>query len=153
MSFERRLAELGINLPPAPKPVAAYVPAVRSGSLLFVSGQVPLVGGQIAYRGKVGKDLSTEEGQQAARTCALNALAVVRAAAGSLDQVRRIVRLGVFVQCSDDFKEQPLVANGASQLLVDIFGEAGRHARTAVGCNALPLDSAVEVELVVELGA
>lgn len=151
MSFEARLRELGIDLPDVPKPVAAYVPGVRSGNLVFTSGQIPTVRGELRFRGKVGRDLTLEEGREAARTCALNALAVIRGLAGSLDQVQRVVKLLVFVNSAPGFTEQPKVANGASELMLEVFGEAGRHARSAVACNELPLDAAVEVEMVVEL--
>ena len=151
MSFEARLRELGIELPEVPKPVAAYVPGVRSGNLIFTSGQIPVVQGELRFKGKVGRDLTLEEGREAARTCALNALAVVRDLAGSLDQVQRVVKLLVFVNSAPGFTDQPKVANGASELMLEIFGEAGRHARSAVACNELPLDAAVEVEMVVEL--
>jgi len=154
MSAEARLKELGIELPSAPAPAANYVPYVKSGRLVFIAGQVPLgPDGKLAYVGKVGRELSREEGYQAARLCALNGLAQVRAALGSLDQVARVVRLGGFVNCTDDFKNQPEVINGASDLLVEIFGDAGRHARAAVGTNALPRGVATEVEMVVEAKA
>lgn len=151
-SVHARLNELGIQLPPAPKPVAAYVPAVRSGNLIFISGQIPMSGGTLMCKGPVPSAVSLDQAKAAARQCVLNALAVVRDVAGiDLDQVRRIVRLGVFV-CSDrDFFDQPKVANGASELLQDIFGESGRHARAAVGSIALPLGATVEVEMVVEV--
>jgi enamine deaminase RidA (YjgF/YER057c/UK114 family) len=148
-----RLAELGIRLPTPPRPVAAYVPAVRTGALLFVSGQIPLIDGKVAWTGPVSSKVSLEEARKAARQCAINALAVLSGElGGDLDRVRRIVRVGVFV-CSDPgFADQPKVANGASELLVEVFGEAGRHARAAVGSIDLPLGAPVEVELVVEVG-
>lgn len=152
MSFEKKLQDLGIALPEAPKPVASYVPAVRTGHLLFTSGQIAMADGVLRYAGKVGQDLTPEEGQAAARLCALNALAVVRDAIGSLDRVRRIVKVVGFVNSAPGFTGQPQVINGASDLLVEIFGEAGRHARSAVAANELPLDSACELEMVVEVG-
>jgi len=151
MSAEARLKEIGLTLPEAPRPVAAYVPSVRSGNLVFVSGQIAFKDGKLAWTGKVGRDLPLEAGQAAARQCALNALAVVRAEIGTLDAVERIVRVAVFVASADGFTDQPKVANGASELLVDVFGERGRHARAAVGVSELPLGSPVEVELVVEV--
>ncbi|HEX6987859.1 MAG TPA: RidA family protein [Bacillota bacterium] len=151
MSFEQRLVDLGITLPSAPRPVAAYVPGVRTGNLIFTAGQVPFVNGELAFRGKVGGELTVEQGREAARICALNALAVVRGMAGSLDKVSRIVKLLVFVNSAPGFGDQPQVANGASELMLEIFGEAGRHARSAVGSNELPLGAPVEVEMVVEL--
>ncbi len=151
-SIDARLSELGIELPAAPRPVASYVPAVRTGSLLFVSGQVPLREGRLVAEGPVPSVTSPEAAVAAARQCVLNGLAVMRdALGGDLDRVRRIVRVGVFV-CSDPgFTGQPGVGNGASDLLVEIFGEAGRHARAAVGSVALPLGASVEVEFVVEV--
>lgn len=151
LSFEQRLREMGIALPEAPRPVAAYVPAVQAGDLLFTSGQIPLRGGEMAYKGKVGRDLSEEDGYQAARLCALNCLAVARAALGSLDRVRRVVKVVGYVNSAPGFTAQPRVLNGASDLLQEVFGEAGRHARSAVGAPELPLDAAVEVEMVFEV--
>jgi enamine deaminase RidA (YjgF/YER057c/UK114 family) len=147
-----RLRALGLELPTAPKPVAAYIPAVRAGRLLFVSGQLPFRAGELISRGCVPADLSVEAAQDAARQCALNGLAVVAAHVdGDLSRVVRIVRVGVFVASAPGFGEQPKVANGASELLVQVFGETGRHARAAVGCSALPLNAPVEVELTVEI--
>ncbi|MHC4909926.1 MAG: RidA family protein [Planctomycetota bacterium] len=152
MAFEDRLAELGHELPAAPKPVASYVPAVRTGNLLFVSGQVPFKDGELIATGAVPDACDPERAKDAARQCVLNGLAVVRESiGGSLDGVRRIVRLGVFVNSSPSFTGQPAVANGASDLLVEVFGEAGRHARAAVGSVSLPLGASVEVEMVVEV--
>lgn len=153
MSYERRLEELGIALPEAPRPVAAYVPAVRCGNLLFTSGQIALRDGTVVYRGKVGRELSEEEGYAAARLCALNSLAVARAELGSLDLVRRVVKVVGYVNSAPGFTAQPRVLNGASELLAAVFGDAGRHARAAVGVSELPLDSAVEVEMVFEIDA
>lgn len=145
-----RLAELGIELPEPPKPVASYVPYVISGKLIFVSGQVPMTADGLQYRGVVGGDFDIEEGQQAARLCAINIIAqVADALDGDLDRVTRIVRLGGFVRCAADFGQQPQVVNGASDLMLDVFGDAGRHARAAVGVNALPAGVAVEVDAVV----
>jgi enamine deaminase RidA (YjgF/YER057c/UK114 family) len=149
---ESALASMGLALPSVAKPVASYVPTKRAGGLVFVSGQLPFRDGVVLAKGPVPSATSIEEGAIAARQCVLNALAAVRAEVGELSRVRQVVRVGVFV-CSDNgFTEQPKVANGASDLLVRVFGEAGRHARAAVGCNALPLGASVEVELVVEVG-
>lgn len=151
MAFEARLKELGITLPEAPRPVAAYVPYVMVDGLLFTAGQLPVVAGKISYAGRVGAELTVEEGKEAARLCALNALAVVRAATGSLDNVVRVVQLTGYVASAPDFFGQPQVLNGASELLEAVFGEAGRHARVAVGAAALPLGAAVELALVVKV--
>lgn len=150
--IDQRLAALGLKLPAAPKPVAAYVPAVRTGQLIFVSGQIPFRDGKLIYTGPVPSVASVDQARDAARQCVLNALAVlVDLMQVNLDQVQRIVRLGVFV-CSDaGFGDQPKVANGASELLQEIFGEKGRHARAAVGSIALPLNATVEVEMLVEV--
>ena len=151
MSFEQRVASLGLTLPAAPKPVATYVPSVRVGDLLFVSGVVPSRDGQIVFQGKVGGDLTKEEGYEAAKVSLLNALANIRQAAGSLDRVQRIVKMTGYVASHEGFREQPYVINGASDLLVEIFGEAGRHARAAVGVAELPMGVPVELELTVQL--
>ncbi len=150
--FETRLAQLGIILPAAAAPAANYVPAVRSGSLLFLSGQLPFTDGKLAFLGRLGDTVSVEDGYQAARLCAINLIAQIQAAASTIDRVARIVRVGGFVACTADFTDQPKVINGASDLFVAVFGDAGRHARAAVGCPSLPLGVPVEVEAVVELG-
>ena len=147
-----RLAELGLELPDVVPPVAAYVPAVRSGDLVFTSGQLPMVEGSLAAVGKVGALVTPEQAKDLARTCALNALAAVEALVG-LDQVVRVVKVVGFVASTPEFTGQPAVVNGASELLGDVFGDAGAHARSAVGVTALPLDAPVEVELVVEVRA
>ena len=151
MKPEVRLKELGLSLPKPAIPVGSYLPCVRAGDLLFVSGQLPLGDGALTARGKVGSSVSLEQGQEAARQAVLNGLAQVAAEAGGLGQVVRIVRVGVYVNSAAGFTEQAKVANGASDLLVGIFGEAGRHARAAVGVSDLPLDAAVEVELIVQV--
>jgi enamine deaminase RidA (YjgF/YER057c/UK114 family) len=151
MGPEERLRDLGIELPPAPQPVASYVPVVVAGVLAFVAGQVPLAEGGLMWSGKLGAELGTEAGGEAARRCALQCLAALKAELGSLDRVRRIVRLGVYVASAENFTDQPKVANGASDLLVQVFGDAGRHARASVGVNELPLGAPVEVELVAEI--
>jgi enamine deaminase RidA (YjgF/YER057c/UK114 family) len=150
MTWSARLAELGIELPAVAAPVAAYVPAVRSGSQVFTSGQLPFVGGTLAATGKVGGEVSPEEAKQHARTCALNALAAVHALVG-IDAVVRIVKVVGFVASAEGFTGQPAVVNGASELFGEVFGEAGQHARSAVGVAELPLDAPVEVELIVEI--
>lgn len=152
MSIETKLAELGVVLPVAPKPVAAYVPAVRAGNLLFVSGQLPMRDGKLMATGKVPSAVTTEAAALAARQCAINVLAVAKAELGELTKIKRVVRLGVFVASEDAYTEQPKVANGASELMQAVFGEAGRHARAAVGTNVLPLGATVEIEAVFEVG-
>ena len=151
MSFEQRVISLGLTLPAPPQPVATYVPSVRVGDLLFISGVVPSRDGQVVFQGKVGRELSREEGYEAAKVSLLNALANVRQAAGSLDRVQRIVKMTGYVASHEGFREQPYVINGASDLLVEIFGEAGRHARAAVGVAELPMGVPVELELIVQL--
>jgi enamine deaminase RidA (YjgF/YER057c/UK114 family) len=148
MSIQHRLAELGIELPAAAAPVAAYLPVVIAGNLAHVSGQLPFVDGQLVT-GRLGENLSLEQGTAAARACGLMILAQLQAALGSLDRVQRIVKLGAFVSSSHDFTDQPKVANGASELMAEVFGEAGKHARSAVGVPVLPLGAAVEVDAVV----
>ena len=148
---EERLAELGLSVPEVAKPVAAYIPAVRSGHHVFTSGQLPMRDGQLMLTGKVGGEVSQEEAVECARQCGLNALAAVRAEVGDLSAIKRIVKVVAFVASTPDFTGQPLVANGVSELLGEVFGEAGRHARSAVGVPVLPLDAPVEVELIVEV--
>lgn len=148
---EARLAELGLALPEAPRPVAAYIPSRRAGNLLVVSGQIPLRDGKLLHQGRVPADVTIEQARECARQCTLNGLAVVKAAAGSLAAVRQVVRVGAFICCEPGFHAQPQVANGASELLVQVFGEAGRHARAAVGSIDLPLGAPVEVEFLFEL--
>ena len=152
MSTTQRLEELGIELPDPPAPAANYVPWVKSGNLVFISGQVPFKDGGLQFRGKVGETFSLEEGQAAARLCALNIIAVLsQACDGDLDRVSRCVKLGGFVNCPPDFGQQPQVINGASDLMVEVFGDKGRHARFAVGAPVLPFDVAVEVDAVFEI--
>jgi enamine deaminase RidA (YjgF/YER057c/UK114 family) len=142
---------LGLELPPTPRPAANYVGAVQTGNLLFVSGHGPTREGQVAYMGKVGKDLSIEQGYEAARLVALNCLASAKSAIGNLDRIKRVVKLLGMVNCTEDFGDQPKVINGASDLLVQLFGDTGRHARSAVGMQALPFGIAVEIEMIFEL--
>jgi len=151
MEPEARLRELGIVLPPAPRPVASYVPWVRAGHLLFVSGQLPFREGELLFRGCVPDEVSPREAEEAARQAAVNALAVVREALGTLNRVERIVRLTGYVFSRPDFRDHPQVMNGASDFLVEVFGERGRHSRVTVGVASLPLGSPVELDLMVEV--
>jgi enamine deaminase RidA (YjgF/YER057c/UK114 family) len=148
---EESLAALGLKLPEVTTPLAAYVPAVRTGSYVYTSGQLPLTDGKLLASGKVGAEVSVEEAVALARTCVLNALAAVASLAGGLAAVRRVVKVTGFVASAPGFTGQPLVMNGASELLIEVFGDAGRHARTAVGVAVLPLDAPVEVELIAEV--
>jgi enamine deaminase RidA (YjgF/YER057c/UK114 family) len=148
---EERLASLGLSVPEVAAPVAAYIPALRTGNYVFTSGQLPMREGQLIYTGKVGGEVGVEEAVECARQCALNAIAAVRAEVGDLSRVKRIVKAVAFVASTPDFTGQPGIANGASELFGEVFGEAGRHARSAVGVSVLPLDAPVEVELIVEV--
>jgi enamine deaminase RidA (YjgF/YER057c/UK114 family) len=151
-NIDARLAELGIEIATPAAPQANYVPYVISGNLVYISGQVPVVDGEVKFKGKVGDDVDTATAAQAARACALNIIAQVKAACeGDLDRVTRCIRLGGFINATADFTEQPQVINGASDLLVDVFGDAGRHARFAVGAGSLPLGVAVEIDAVFEI--
>jgi enamine deaminase RidA (YjgF/YER057c/UK114 family) len=151
MSFEKKLLQLGLSLPAPPAPVATYIPAVRAGDLLFLSGVLPFRDAQLAFRGKLGRDLTVDQGYEAAGLALLNALALIRQECGTLDQVKRIVRLVGHVASAEGFIQQPAVINGASDLLVKIFGDAGRHARLAVGAAELPLNAPIELELILQL--
>lgn len=148
---EERLAALGLTLPRPATPVAAYVPFRRAGSLVYVSGQIPISEGRLLFQGRVPDEVTSEEARECAARCALNGLAVLKEAAGSLDALRQVVRLGVFVSCGPGFTEHPKIANGASELLVEVFGDRGRHARAAVGAPSLPLGAPVEVEFIFEI--
>lgn len=150
-SPEERLAELGLALPDVVPPVAAYLPAVRTGDHVYTSGQIPVVDGKLGVTGKVGAEVSAEEAKELARICALNAMAALKSVVGDLSKVVRIVKVVGFVASAPDFTGQPAVVNGASELLGEVFGDAGRHARSAVGVAALPLDAPVEVELIAEV--
>jgi enamine deaminase RidA (YjgF/YER057c/UK114 family) len=150
VSVTARLTELGIELPPVVKPVAAYVPAVRTGNLVYTAGQLPMVDGALPVTGKVGADVSAEDAKALARTCALNALAAVNSVVG-IDEVTRVVKVVGFVASAPGFSGQPGVINGASELFGEVFGEAGAHARSAVGVSELPLNAPVEVEIIVEV--
>ena len=150
--IEARLAELGITLPPAGKPIANYVPFTISGKLVVVSGQLPFIDGKIAFTGKLGDGVSLETGQESCRVCFINVLAQLReAAGGDLDRVKQVLRLGGFIACVPSFTQQAVVMNGASDLCVAVFGDAGRHARSTIGVPVLPGDAATEVEAMVEL--
>jgi enamine deaminase RidA (YjgF/YER057c/UK114 family) len=151
MKAEEKLKEIGLELPPAVQPVANYVTAVRTGNLVFLSGQGPFREDGTLIAGKIGSDLTQEEGYEAARRVGLGLLAALKAEIGDLDKVRRVVKLLGMVNCMPDFVDQPKVINGASDLLVDIFGDKGKHARSAVGMNALPMNIAVEIEMIVEV--
>ncbi|MFE4513942.1 RidA family protein [Kitasatospora sp. NPDC056783] len=150
---EQKLAELGLTLPPVAAPVAAYVPALRTGDLVFTSGQLPVVGGKLPTTGKVGAEVSPEEAKELAQICALNALAAVKSVVGDLDLVEQVVKVVGFVAAASDFIAVPAVVNGASELLGSVLGDAGTHARSAVGVAVLPLDAPVEVEIVVRVKA
>jgi len=151
MGVEAKLKELGLELPATPRPAANYVGAVQTGNLLFISGHVPTKDGKLTYLGKVGKDLSIEEGYEAARLVALNCLASAKSVIGDLDRITRVVKILGLVNCTEDFEEHPNVINGASDLLVQLFGDSGRHARSAVGMQALPFGLAVEIEMIFEV--
>jgi enamine deaminase RidA (YjgF/YER057c/UK114 family) len=151
MTPEERLTELGLTLPTASAPLAAYVPTVRTGSYVYVSGQLPLIDGQLVATGKVGAEIAPEQAKEMAAACALNALAAVRSELGALSAVRRIVKVVGFVASAPDFSGQPEVVNGASELFTEVFGDAGRHARSAVGVAVLPRNAPVEVEVIVEV--
>lgn len=151
MDMEKKIKALGLEVPEVPQPVASYIPAVHSGNFVFTSGQLPVIKGELKRRGKVGSDLSIEEGYECARVAALNCLAAVKSAVGTLDRMKRIVRVVGFVNSAPGFEDQPKVINGASDLLVEILGDQGKHARLALGTSELPLGSPVEVEMVVEV--
>lgn len=151
MTIESRLAEMGVVLPAAAAPAANYLPYAQAGNLLFTAGQLPLKDGKLTASGLLGRDLDTAAGRNAARQCAINILAQVKAATGDLGRLKRIVKISVFVASTPDFTEQHLVANGASDFLAEALGEAGKHARSAVGMAALPLDAPVEIEAICEI--
>ena len=149
--FEEKIKQLGITIPETVKPLAAYIPAMQVGNLVMTSGQVPITAGKVKYQGKVGRDLSEEEGKEAAKLCALNCLSAIQSVISNLDKIKRIVKLTVFVNSAEGFTAQPKVANGASEFIVQIFGDSGKHVRSAVGVSELPLNSAVEIEMIVEI--
>lgn len=149
--FEEKLKQMGVTIPEVVKPLAAYIPATQIGNLVMTSGQVPISNGTVMYSGKIGKDLTLEEGMKAAKLCALNCLSAIRSVIGNLDKIKRVVKLTVFVSSADGFTAQPKVANGASEFIGEVFGDAGKHVRSAVGVSELPLNSAVEIEMIVEV--
>ena len=153
--IEEKILALGIELPNAPRSVGSYVQVAITGNLVFVSGQIPVEPGsipmQVKFKGKVGKDISLEEGQEAARLCTINALAQLKSALGSLEKIRKFVKVSGFVNCDASFSNHPQIINGASDFIVQLFGEKGRHSRSAIGASSLPLDSAVEIEFIVEI--
>ena len=151
MTPEDKLKELGIELPEAPKPLGSYIPAVRTGNLIFLSGMLPLIKGKLVRQGKVGEDLRIEEAGEDVRTAVINALSVLKANIGTLNNVKRCVKITGYIASSPNFTDQPMVLNAASDLLFEIFGESGRHARVAVGVNVLPLNSPVEIEFIFEV--
>jgi enamine deaminase RidA (YjgF/YER057c/UK114 family) len=153
MTVEQKLQSMGIKLPETPKPVAAYIPALKVNDLIFTSGQIPMVGGEIKYKGKLGADISIEQGYQAAKICALNALSAIKGVLGDLDRLEQVVKVVGFVASTKGFTDQPAVINGASEFLQEILGEKGTHARSAVGVAELPLGVPVEVELIVKVSA
>ncbi len=151
MTIEEKITALGFSLPPTPKPVAVYVPAIAAGDLVFSSGQLPLANGQLAAKGKVGRDVTKEQAYAAARICALNALSAIKSVIGDLDRIQQIVKVVGFVASAEGFTEQPSVINGASEFFKEIFGTQGAHARSAVGVAELPLGASVELEMIVKI--
>jgi len=151
MTFEDKLTELGITLPQAPAAVSAYQPWIRTGNLIFTSGQLPFSDGEIAYPGKLGAEVSVEDGYKAARQAALNAIAQLKAATGNLDKVQKIVRIEGYIHCAEGFRSHPQVLNGASDLVAEIFGKSGHHTRLALGINEMPLNAAVQLSMTAEV--
>ncbi|MCE5284243.1 MAG: RidA family protein [Pelosinus sp.] len=151
MSFETKVKEMGLTIPAVAKPVAAYVPAIRVGDYVYTSGQIPFVEGKLAYAGKLGSDIQLEQGYEAAKVCALNCLAAVKSVIGSLDNIEQIVKVVGFVNSAAGFVDQPKVVNGASELVGNIFGKQGEHSRSAVGVSELPINAAVEVEMIIKV--
>ena len=151
MKIERKLEELGVKLPEPAVPVAAYIPFRRTGNLIYISGQDCRVNGELKYKGKVGKDVTEEEAYEAARITAVNLLAILKSAVGDLDKVKQIVNLHGFVNSADGYVRQPFVINGASEFLVEVFGDKGKHSRCALSCNELPFNTPVEIEMIVEV--
>jgi enamine deaminase RidA (YjgF/YER057c/UK114 family) len=149
--IENSLSKLNLSLPEAPKPVAAYIPAKQAGKLVFTAGQLPMVNGELISKGLLGQDVSVEEANKAARICTLNALAAIKGVIGDLDRIKQVVRVVGYVASIPTFSQQPAVVNGASELLLEIFGDTGKHARSAVGMAALPMNASVEIELTVEV--
>jgi enamine deaminase RidA (YjgF/YER057c/UK114 family) len=150
-NIEDRINELGLTLPPAPNPVASYIPAKQTGNLVFTAGQLPVVSGELVSKGLLGQDVDVEEANRAAQVCTLNALAAIKGVIGDLNRIKQVVRVVGYVASIPTFTQQPAVVNGASELLLELFGEAGKHARSAVGMAVLPLNASVEIELTVEV--
>ncbi len=151
MDLEQNLKSLGLTLPQTPKPVAAYIPAIQVDKMVYTSGQIPVVAGELKFKGKLGKEISKEQGYEAAKICALNALSAIKSVIGDLDRIEQIVKVVGFVASADGFTDQPTVINGASEFLKELFGEKGAHARSAVGMAELPLGAAVELEMIVKV--
>ncbi len=151
MLVEEKIKELGYELKEAPKPLASYIPATRTGNLVFTAGQIPMMDGKLVYEGKVGSNLTLDEGKKAAEICAVNCLNVIKSEIGNLDNIEKIIKVTVFVNSAEGFTDQPKVANGASDFLVNAFGETGKHVRSAVGTNELPVNVPVEVEMIVSV--
>ena len=149
--IDEKIKHLGLSLPVAPKPLAAYIPALQVDNLVFTAGQLPSIDGELKFKGKVGAEVNDTDGSKAAEICALNCLSVIKSVIGDLDLVERIIKLTVFVNSADGFSSQPKIANGASELIVKIFGESGKHVRSAVGVNELPLNAPVEIEMIVKI--
>lgn len=149
--YSKKLQELGITLPLAPKPLAAYIPVLREGNSIFTAGQLPFVEGKLKYEGKIGADVTLEQGKEAAKICAINCLSAIQFEIGNIDNIERIIKLTVFVNSADGFTKQPQVANGASEFLVEVFGENGKHVRSAVGVNELPINAPVEIEMIAKV--
>lgn len=150
-NIEARINQLGLILPPAPSPVASYIPAKQTGNLVFTAGQLPVVSGELVSKGLLGQDVDVEEANRAAQVCTLNALAAIKGVIGDLNRIKQVVRVVGYVASIPTFTQQPAVVNGASELLLELFGEAGKHARSAVGMAVLPLNASVEIELTVEV--
>ena len=151
MTVEEKLNSMGFSVPQTPKPVAAYIPAVQVDKLIFTSGQLPIVKGELKFKGKIGKEITIEQGYEAARICALNALSAIKSVVGDLDRIEKVIKVVGFVACAEGFVEQPAVVNGASEFLKELFGKKGFHARSAVGMAELPLGASVELEMIVEV--
>lgn len=149
--IDEKIKQLGFSLPNAPKPLAAYIPGLHVDNLVYTAGQLPMIDGELKFKGKVGAEINDSDGSKAAEICALNCLSVVKSVVGDLDLVERIIKLTVFVNSADGFSNQPKIANGASELIVKIFGESGKHVRSAVGVNELPLNAPVEIEMIVKI--
>ncbi len=149
--IEEKIRQLGFNLPESPKPLAAYIPALQVDNLVFTAGQLPMINGELKFKGKVGAEINDLDGSKAAEISALNCLSVIKSVIGNLNLIERIIKLTVFVNSADGFSNQPKIANGASELIVKIFGESGKHVRSAVGVNELPLNAPVEIEMIVKI--